>query len=333
MITEFPHIHSANCETGTLSGLLRFYGYNISEPMIFGISSGLFFAYMPYLKFKSIPFISYRILPGRLINNFDKKLHIGLTRKRYHSVTAAMDDLDRIIEQNLPVGLVTNLYYLPYFPESYRFHFNVHNLIVYGKENGSYLVSDPIFEEPAKISYTDLAKARFSVGLLNLKGDLFHINQVPCGYDLNSIVLDGIRNTVRHMLTFIPLNGYRGIRYVSERVKKWPKKMDEKMVRRYLGNIIRMLEETGTGGSGFRYMYAAFLQESGGLLKNDVLLEASRDMTLAGDTWREFSYQAAVICQTERPPQELFDVASEVLYRCAEAEKKIFRKLSGLSVL
>ncbi len=30
---------------------------------------------------------------------------------------------------------------LPYFPPEYRFHFNAHNLIVYGKENGMHIVN------------------------------------------------------------------------------------------------------------------------------------------------------------------------------------------------
>ena len=34
----------------------------------------------------------------------------------------------------------------------------------------------------------------------------------------------------------------------------------------FLGNIVRMQEEIGTGGGGFRFMYAAFLQEAGDVL-------------------------------------------------------------------
>lgn len=331
MITEFSHLHSAHCETGTLSGLLRYNGFNISESMIFGTGAGLYFAYMPYMKFNSIPFISYRIFPGKLIDAFCKRFQVELIRKKFSSKTDAMNELDKLLEQNIPVGLVTNLFYIPYFPDSYRFHFNNHNLIVYGKDGNDYLVSDPIFEEPAKISYDDLLKARFSVGIMNLKGNLYYIKKVSADYDLKKIILDSIRKTSKNILTLMPLNGYRGINYLSNRVIKWPKKLEEKMVKRYMGNVIRMLEEVGTGGSGFRYMYAAFLQESAGILKNDILLEASEEMTLAGDIWREFSYQAAVICKTNQPSQDMFVAASDILKRCSETEKNIFRKLSKLS--
>jgi hypothetical protein len=332
MITEFPHIHSAHCETGALSGLLRYNGLNISEPLMFGIGSAMFFAYMPYLKYNSIPFIAFRTLPGRLIKTFNKRFNIELVRTKYISQKTAMDDLDKILNQNIPVGLVTNLFYIPYFPESYRFHFNSHNLIIYGKENDSYLVSDPIFEEPAKISYEDLVKARFSVGIISLKGNLYYIKNVPQSYDLEQMILDGIKASTKNMLSPMPLNGYKGIRYLSKRIKKWPENLDEKMAKRYLGNIIRMLEEVGTGGSGFRYMYAAFLQESAGILKSDLLIDASKEMTLAGDTWREFSYKAAIICKTSDPAKELYNEASEIIFRCSEIEESVFKKLSKLSV-
>jgi len=330
MIKDFPHVHAAHCETGTMHGLLSYNGFHISEPMIFGTGSGLYFAYMPYLKYNSIPFISYRIMPGWLINKFKNRFHIDIVRKKYHSKAEAMDDLDRLLEQNIPVGLVTNLFFIPYFPESFRFHFNNHNMIVYGKENGSYLVSDPIFDVPTTISYEDLATARFSAGLRDLRGNLYHINGTPADYDLKKIIPDAIHETTKSILTPMPLNGYRGIRYLSKRVKKWPDKLGDKMSKRYLGNIIRMLEEVGTGGSGFRYMYAAFLQESASVMEKDLFLETSAEMTLAGDTWREFAYNAAVICKTEKPPQDMFNAASDILFRCSETEEHVFRKLSKL---
>jgi hypothetical protein len=330
MIREFPHQHTAHCETGTLSGLLRFKGFHISEPMIFGTGSGLYFAYMPYLKYNSVPLISYRILPGWLGKKFEKRFAIDIVRKKYSSKAEAMDDLDNLLEQNIPAGLVTNLFFIPYFPESYRIHFNNHNMIVYGKENGLYLVSDPIFEVPTTISYNDLAIARFSIGLRNLRGTLYYINQNSFDYDLKKIIPIAIKATTKNILMPMPLNGYRGIRYLAERIRKWPTKFDEKMSKLYLGNIIRMLEEVGTGGSGFRYMYAAFLQESAAIMEKDLFLETSAEMTLAGDTWREFSYQAAVIYKTKQPKQDLFNSASDILFRCSKIEERTFRKLAKL---
>ena len=50
METNFTHHQSAHCENGVASNLLKFNGINISEPMVFGIGSGLFFFYFPLLS-------------------------------------------------------------------------------------------------------------------------------------------------------------------------------------------------------------------------------------------------------------------------------------------
>ena len=50
MVTNFVHHQSAHCENGVASNLLRHKGVNISEPMVFGIGSGLFFFLFSSLK-------------------------------------------------------------------------------------------------------------------------------------------------------------------------------------------------------------------------------------------------------------------------------------------
>lgn len=298
--------------------------------MIFGIGAGLYFAYMPYIRYNSIPFISFRIFPGHLINNFNKNFRIRIIRKKFRDVRSAMDELDRLLEMKTPVGVITNLFFIPYFPENNRFHFNNHNMIVYGRENGQYLVSDPIMEEPVEISYSDLARARFSYGMRNLRGNLYYISEIPDDYNLEKMIIRGIRATVKNMTTPMPLNGVRGIRYLAGRVKKWPRSLNERMAKLYLGNIIRMLEEVGTGGSGFRYIYAAFLQESASILNQELLAEASEEMTIAGDTWRDFSYHAAKILKTSNPSPDLFSKVSESLLQCSLKEEQVYRKLSRI---
>ena len=47
-----------------------------------------------------------------------------------------MQALNNALLQGTPVGVQTSIYWLRYFPDSFRFHFNAHNLVVYGYENG-----------------------------------------------------------------------------------------------------------------------------------------------------------------------------------------------------
>ena len=75
-----------------------------------------------------------------------------------------MAALDRNLEKGIPTGCLVGVYHLTYFPPAYRFHFNAHNLVVTGKDNGEYLVSDPIMPGIERISRKDLARVRFAKG-------------------------------------------------------------------------------------------------------------------------------------------------------------------------
>ena len=56
-----------------------------------------------------------------------------------------------------------------------------------------------------------------------------------------------------------------------------------------------MLEEIGTGGAGFRFMYGAFLQEAADITGINELNDYCRRITEIGDLWRDFAYKASRI--------------------------------------
>jgi len=56
--------------------------------------------------------------------------------------------------------------------------------------------------------------------------------------------------------------GVNGIRFTGGRIKKWRDNLGPEKAGLYLAQLVRMQEEIGTGGGGFRYMYGAFLQEA-----------------------------------------------------------------------
>lgn len=62
---EFPHQHTAHCESGVMSTLLKYHGHNLDEAMIFGIAHALTFVWMPLIKLNGMPLVSYRTAPHR----------------------------------------------------------------------------------------------------------------------------------------------------------------------------------------------------------------------------------------------------------------------------
>jgi hypothetical protein len=116
METNFIHHQSAHCENGVASNLLRHNGFEISEPMIFGIGSGLFFVYIPFLQVNHAPAISYRPMPGTIFNKAAKRLGFKVKRVKFSSPKAAEKALDDNLKNNIPTGLQVGVYGLTYFP-------------------------------------------------------------------------------------------------------------------------------------------------------------------------------------------------------------------------
>ena len=327
----YIHFQHAHCESGATSNLLRHYGMNVSEPMVFGIGAGLFFAHVPFLKVGGIPATTFRTWPGAIFKRVAQRLHVTMHTEKFRSQDKAMQALDRALDAGIPVGLQTSVYYLPYLPEAFRFHFNAHNMVVYGRENGQYLVSDPTLETTATIAPEDLIKARFAKGLPEPKGFMYYVIDAPKTVDYAKAIQQGIKQTCFFMLSPpIPWFGNKAITLLSNKIKQYPKKLTDRKASLYLGNIIRMQEEIGTGGGGFRYLYAAFLQEAGQMLQRDDLQRYSEELTGIGDEWRNFAYRAARLVKARNSDLVSYDELGDLLKHCGEREKEVVKKLQIL---
>lgn len=329
MNIDFAHRQSAHCESGVTANLLSHHGFPCSEAMAFGIGGGLFFAYIPFIKINFLPLTTFRIAPGSLFAKASRRLGVAVKKKTFRKPEPAEHELDRLLEAGHPVGAQTGVFWLPFFPPAFRFHFNGHNLVVIGKEGDDYLISDPIFEETVRCPASDLRKARFAKGALAPKGKLYYVAKMPETFDLTSAIKAGITDVCRVMLKVpLPLLGVRGIRLLADQLFGWPEKLGEKKALLHLGHVIRMQEEIGTGGAGFRFIYAAFLQEAAGVLSNDTLLDLSHRCTDIGDLWRDFALNSSRVCKGRMAVQGSFNDLAEQLRLCAAREKQLFKDLS-----
>jgi len=334
MLTDFKHLQSAHCENGITTSLLRYHGIEfITEPLAFGIGSGLFYIHIPFLKLNNGPAISFRTMPGSIFSRTCKSLGIGVFRRKFKDPKAAMDFLDVKIAEGIPVGCQVGVFHLSYFPVEYRFHFNAHNLIVYGKNKDDYLISDPIMEEFTTISYRELEKARFAQGLLAPKGHIYFPQKIgePDIDLLKKAIKSGIKRNIRDMLR-IPghIAGVKGIKYTSRKIRTWREKLGQRKAGLYLGQIVRMQEEIGTGGGGFRFIYAAFLEEAANYLQEEKLIRISEDFTKSGDLWRSSAVEMAGIYKGRLGEQKDFNEVADILLEIYETEKQAFKQLSKL---
>jgi hypothetical protein len=334
MALNFEHLQSAHCENGVTRSLLKNSGISqITEPLAFGIGAGLFFVYIPFVKLNNAPVIAFRPMPGLIFKRTCKALGIPVVRKKFSSKQQAQAFLDDRLAEGQPVGCQVGVYYLPYFPKEYRFHFNAHNLIVYGKEGDHYLVSDPVMENVASLTAYELERVRFAKGTLAPKGQLYYPNAATEINDarIKKGIISGIKSNTSVMLQpIMPVVGVKGIKYMGNRIKNWRDKYGLKQAGLYLAQLVRMQEEIGTGGGGFRYIYGAFLQEAYAYHPVEELMTVSEMFTNSGDLWRTAAVQAAGIYKGRLGTQEDFNVMGNHLLEIAEIEYKAFTALKKI---
>ena len=334
MKLDFQHTQAAHCENGVTSSLLRHHGVTqITEPLAFGIGSGLFFVYIPFMKVNNGPAIAFRTQPGLIFKRTCKALDIPVERKKFRSAAEAEKVLMDCLNAGQPVGCQVGVYYLTYFPKEYSFHFNAHNLIVYGKEDDHYLISDPVMEMATSLSSYELERVRFAKGAFAPRGQLYYPKEKrPVSEDqVRKAIRSGIKRNIRDML-HIPgyMAGVSGIRYTAKKIRGWRDNLGLKKAGSYLAQLVRMQEEIGTGGGGFRFIYGAFLQEAHAYQPVDELLEISNQFTKSGDVWRSAAVQAAGIYKGRIGTQADFNLMSDYLNEAADIEKAAFVALSKI---
>jgi len=334
MKLDFQHTQAAHCENGVTTSLLRHHGVSqITEPLAFGIGSGLFFIYIPFMKINNGPAIAFRTQPGLIFNRTCKALDIPVERKKFRSKEEANKVLMECLKAGQPVGCQVGVYYLTYFPKEYRFHFNAHNLIVYGKEEDQFLISDPVMEMATSLSSYELERVRFAKGAFAPRGQLYFPKEKRDVTDdqIRKAIRSGITRNINLMLRIPgPIAGVSGIRFTAGRIRKWRDKLGQQKAGSYLAQLVRMQEEIGTGGGGFRFIYGAFLQQAYEYIPIQELMDISTQFTRSGDIWRSAAVQAAGIYKGRIGSQADFNVMSDYLLAAADLEEQAFRALSKI---
>ena len=161
---------------------------------------------------------------------------------------------------------------------------------------------------------------------------MYWAESVPAEIDIVGAIKIGIEQTCRHMLKIpIPMFGVKGIRFLSKKVRSYPKKLGARRAASYTGQIVRAQEEIGTGGAGFRYMYAAFIQEVAKYTGRDEFKKLSIELTEIGDLWREFAVITGRIVKNRNTIDESYDKAADLLLNIADREEEFFKKLRKLN--
>lgn len=333
MVNIFEHHTSSHCENGVTANLLLYYGYELSEPMIFGLSASLFFVHLPWVEMNGFPVTSFRPLPGMIFTRAARALGFGVRKEYFLTKSGAMRKLDNLLAQSIPVGAIADTYYLPYMPEAYHFHFKVHSLCVIGKEDGEYIISDPLVPTKTKISESDLLKGRYERSLHLPMGELYWVRSLPRkNPDLEKLIPGVIQKNCSRMLNergVLRCSGVDGIDYLSEKIPALPGLYGKRKAGLFLLQFVRTTEELGTGGAGFRFIYASFLKEAADITGINDLHEFSVRMNDIADDWRELCALASRIYKDRTSDNESYLTLGQKLHEIARKEKQFFTDLKN----
>lgn len=335
MIDNFPNPRRKHCETGTFLNILEYYGYEISEPMAFGIGSGIYFLYSPFLRMRGIILPMLRIKPACIVKNFCERMSIGYHGMRYgRRVKPAMRDLDELVAQNIPVGVVVSVAGLDYFGKTVNeSRFNGHVLTVIGKEGSNYIIADSdsrlFTDDYVTIDEATMRKIRFARGLAAPEGRMFYLDPPPANFaetvDLKPAIIQGLEESCYRMLRMpLPFYGYTGLHVFAKNLKRWKIYFSRNLQGYILLWFFRLIETAGTGGAGYRYMYSDFLKEAAGIFDSEVLDDCSKMIAEDADLWRQFSLDCRRYMKTEN--MTLNEMA-DLLETIGQTEKEIFTKI------
>jgi len=327
----YDHKMAAHCETGTVAALLNHSGMEITEPMVFGIAGGIFFGYFKTAQF-TFPTFIVRSKPGQIRKNIEKLLGVKMGSSTFKDPVKAEAELDNLLDEGIPVAVQVDFFYMDYLPAWQRVHINVHFVTIIGRNGNKYLLSDIYYPKVVEIEKDTLRKGRFAGGSMAPNGFMFYIKSIPPKPDYEKAIRKGIKKAIFNMLKIpIPFLGVKGIEMFSRKITDWPKyARDEEHLSHEIMKINVLLEDQGTGGAGFRFMFATFLRQASEILKDNDLFEMSKRMMAIGDGWREISLHAARIGKKRELGPEKLKELSDMIRSRAEAEKEFFTDLKKL---
>jgi hypothetical protein len=329
---QFQHKMGAHCESGILSALLSHNGVALSEPMVLGISGAIFFVFIktPHMVF---PVFDMRNRPGDMRKNIGKRLGIKFATQKFSDPDRARASLEALLDKGIPTTVQVDMFYMEYIPSYMRVHFNAHFIVVVGREGGNYLVSDCYYPSISKLSRDSLDKARFAKSDFAPKGFQFYVASTPAGGVkedvLKKAVMQGIKQSAFNMVKLpVPFIGVKGMRRFADNIPAWPKiarNMDA--LSHAIMSIHITLEERGTGGGGFRFMYASFLQEAAKLLDKTEFSDMSKKIMAIGDRWRELSLFVARVGKNRDLGDNRMQEIRQMIRARADEEEAFFKTL------
>jgi len=331
-IGEYPHGPGGHCSSTALRDLLKFYGHDFTENMVFGLGAGIGFIYFSHPDMKPPVYIGGRT--HNMEEQLCSQLGIGLEVVSGLGPEEGWLAVKRMLDDGIPAMVHADVYYLDYLRA--KTHFSAHRIMLvgYDEEKGVAFVADNDRDEIQECSLENLATARSSAYLPQPAENAFYRFRVPGELTQpEDAIPTAIDKAVRFNLKLDPgqvtfdfdgariVRGIKGIEDFASEMAGWPEKMDEETLSLLCKTIYVTAEKGGTGyGGNFRRMYGRFLKEAAPLMGEPRLSDVGEDFITVGDLWTKLSLTFKNLSEDGvKAVREASPIAKEIHHREVDA--------------
>jgi hypothetical protein len=265
--------------------VFEFVGFPMSEAMVFGLDATMGFGFFDKsnrytdVTEENIPFFlggkQGTISPTSLACRI---LGIDLRKQSFTSADMGWEEAKKQIDQDIPLIIQTDLYYLDYFTFEDNVHFGGHSIVLvgYDEEKNTAYVADTEFKELQEIGIERLKQARssdYGPTFLKPKNTQYSMSLRDKRPPLSAGIKLSIQQVCKNMLrASLSNNGIQGLKMFAQHLTHWketlkgtiqdPYNDKEKNLAQFMFELTHAyIEEWGTGGACFRKLYLDFLKE------------------------------------------------------------------------
>jgi hypothetical protein len=321
-LEDFRHAPNAHCSSTSIRDILRFDNQEFSEATIFGLGGGLGFFY----------FSDAALNPSRRFNGRADDLE----SKFYRLLGSPLDWKGRwdaawmanTLANGRPLLAQTDIAYLPHYQGAPGevVHFPLHGVVIAGidTDSGVAYIADTFSADLLPVPFDNLKAALIGEGCPMMRP--FNIAEA-CVVEVSvteELIAQAIRTAVEEMLN--PNRRELGIgamRRLAGDLQRWHESPDWAWCARF---AYQSIEKRGTGGGGFRSLYADFLNQAEGRISELKRIQAESRMREAAQHWTGL----ADLCKTAFVEQEpgLLSDAGLLVSAIARHEENLLRDMS-----
>lgn len=301
LIKDFVHKIGSHCESSSMRDLFEYYGFLMSEAMVFGLDGTMGFGFFDttgqtsFIPNSDIPFFvggkQGTIEPNSLACRL---LGITLRKQSFTSADKAWEESIKFIDQNIPLLIRVDIAYMPYEgfdAELEVAHFGGHAVTLggYNDQKSVAYIGDTEFEGFQEVPIEILKEARSSTyGPKFLHPKNIQFSMMPRSDKKHPPFAAGVKLAIQQVVNnmlrpSMNSNGIQGLKRFAESILTWRETLNKTIIDSKNQNIslahlmfeliYGYIETWGTGGGSFRKLYKDFLVE---LYQHSKLREGSR---------------------------------------------------------